>query len=296
MRKQAKGKFKMTLNTENQVSRRNALKLGGKLLTFGALFQYGATANAYNRLKSSSKVSKGLAKTATTPEWASGGTDLIKVNYPPTSLFDNKAPCTGALSETTTLGPCYFESSTGEDISVGETGLPMQLCLRLVDSNCMPLKNYKIEVWHCDVNGLYSGDTSNSADDSKFAGGFCTGRDPIAEKRIWYRGALKTDQEGRVNFKTCFPGWYRGRTIHIHVAVVNEQNQRELVTQFCFTDELCDEICLNHPLYQSRGTQDTPIQSDNVFPPVGYEDYVMKTVKNIDGSLLGYQTLQLTNV
>ena len=47
-----------------------------------------------------------------------------------------------------TEGPCYFQDNSGKDIADGEKGLPMQLCLRIVDENCQPLQGRMVEVWH----------------------------------------------------------------------------------------------------------------------------------------------------
>ncbi len=33
------------------------------------------------------------------------------------------------------------------------------------------------------------------------------------------RGTQVSDATGRVEFATLYPGWYRGRTVHIHVKV-----------------------------------------------------------------------------
>ena len=90
--------------------------------------------------------------------WLIGGTALITAAYPDDSIFDTGGNCEVNLTGSTTKGPCYFQI-LGEDISEGFTGLPMLLCLRLIDSNCDPLANHTVEVWHCDANGVYSGDT-----------------------------------------------------------------------------------------------------------------------------------------
>lgn len=35
----------------------------------------------------------------------------------------------------------------------------------------------------------------------------------------WLRGVQQTDEDGMVEFDTIVPGWYSGRTAHIHVKV-----------------------------------------------------------------------------
>ena len=224
--------------------------------------------------------------------WVSGGTELITQDFPDTGIFENAAMCSIALNTQATLGPCYFEDSTGEDISEGKTGLPMQLCLRFINSSCTPLADLEIEVWHCDTEGIYSGDTSQSSDSSSFAGSFCTANNSAALQSSWFRGKLTTNSDGRVNFKTCFPSWYNGRTIHIHFAVI-KNNQRVFVSQFCFSDNLTEQICTTHKLYSHRGIQDTPLSSgkDTVFPSSSYDQFKMTIEENKDGTLLAYHSV-----
>jgi len=231
---------------------------------------------------------------STTEEgWVVGGTDLITASYPDNSIFDTAEECVVSLTGSTTKGPCYFQDSTGEDISEGFTGLPMMLCLKLIDSNCQPLSDHTVEVWHCDANGVYSGDTTESADANNFSLGFCTGGDEPASRSSWYRGQLVTDADGRVNFKSCFPGWYPGRTVHIHFAVSDANGSSRVISQFCFTDALADEVYINHPLYSHRGQQDTPLLRDGVFP-ADTAPFLMHTAQNSDGTLLAYHTIQVT--
>ena len=226
-------------------------------------------------------------------EWATGQTSLIEVNYPDDSIFDAADSCELALSTSTTKGPCYFKDETGEDISLGLIGLPMQLCLKVVDEDCQPLSNHTIEVWHCDIHGVYSGDTSESRDANGFARSFCTGDEDSAAQSTWYRGQLVTNEQGRVNFKSQYPGWYPGRTVHIHFAVSDAEGNSRFTSQFCFTDELADEIYTSHPLYSERGAQDTPLSRDGVFPRGNRDPFIFKTERNRDGSLLAYQMIKV---
>ncbi|RZF91951.1 intradiol ring-cleavage dioxygenase [Pseudoalteromonas sp. N1230-9] len=226
-------------------------------------------------------------------DYVAGTTALITEDFPDDSLFATASSCVVALTKATTEGPCYFQADSDEDISQGLTGLPMMLCLQLIDSDCNPLANHEISVWHCDTRGIYSADTSSSSDSGRFAGDFCTGGDQEAELSTWYRGSLITDSSGRVNFKTHFPGWYSGRTIHIHFKVTNN-NMDSVISQFCFSDEFAKEICTTHSEYKSRGEQDTTLASnDNVFGR-DYEQFIMNTAKNSDGTLLAYHTIQIS--
>lgn len=228
-------------------------------------------------------------------DWASGGTDLITVAFPETSIFETANTCTVDLTQGTTEGPCYFHSDTGRDISLGKTGVPMMLCAQLVDQECNPLEGYVIEAWHCDTRGVYSGDTSASSDSSSFAGDFCTAGDAEAEASTYFRGQLTTDADGRVDFLSCFPGWYSGRTLHIHFAVSDPDGTTRVISQWCFADELVEEICTTHELYADRGSQDQPLAggSDTVFPSDGYESFLLQTARQSDGSMLAYGVIQI---
>ena len=220
---------------------------------------------------------------------------MITAAYPGDGIFNTGNSCTVSLTRPTTRGPCYFLDETGEDISLGLSGLPTQLCLRLIDQDCRPLAGHTVEVWHCDTRGVYSGDTRGSRDTRGFRGRACTRGDRAAQRSSWYRGKLVSNAGGRVNFKTCFPGWYPGRTVHIHFAVSDEHGSDRVISQFCFSDELVEQICTTHPLYRDRGDQDTPLAGgwDPVFPTSGYEDFVCKTRQNPDGTLLAYHTIQV---
>ena len=228
-----------------------------------------------------------------TTSWAVGGTAAMTANFPDDSLFALGTACTVALTKSLTEGPCYFTADTLDDISDEQGGLPMQLCLRVIDSNCNPQSGLEVEVWHTNVEGIYSGDTSGSADTNGFSSSYCTGNDSEALQSKWFRGTQVTDSNGRVNFKSCFPGWYSGRTIHIHFRVRNNNND-EVVSQCCFPDIFTSEICTTHAEYSSRGTQNTTLAAgDGVFGS-DYDEFLFDYQQNSDGSLLAYKTIQIS--
>lgn len=236
----------------------------------------------------------GGSTSGTSTNWATGGTAAMTANFPDDSLFALGTACTVALTKNLTEGPCYFTADTLDDISDAQNGLPMQLCLRVIDASCNPLSGLEVEVWHCDVEGIYSGDTSGSSDSSGFSSSFCTGNNSEALGSKWFRGTQITDSNGRVNFKSCFPGWYSGRTIHIHFRVRNNNND-EVVSQCCFPDTFTAEICTTHADYSSRGIQDTTLSAgrDTVFGS-SYDEFLFDYQQNSDGSLLAYKTIQIS--
>src|SRR5436305_381668 len=85
------------------------------------------------------------------------------------------------------------------NITEGRPGTPLTLRLRVVDaSTCKPIKNAAVDIWHCDALGAYSGFGAGSG------------------SRTFMRGVQRTDANGFATFQTVYPGWYQGRTVHIH--------------------------------------------------------------------------------
>ena len=63
-----------------------------------------------------------------------------------------------------------------------------------------------------------------------------------------------TDADGKVTFTTIWPGWYRGRAVHIHFKV--RSSGLEFTSQLFFTDEMNATVFAQAP-YSARGTADT---------------------------------------
>ena len=62
------------------------------------------------------------------------------------------------------------------------------------------MANVQVDIWHCNASGIYS------AEDVEDTSG-----------ETWLRGYQITDANGLATFKTVIPGWYAGRTTHIHL-------------------------------------------------------------------------------
>ncbi len=124
---------------------------------------------------------------------------------------------------------------------------------KAVDSSCNPMPGLKVELWHTNCEGFYSAD-EDSADyigPSWNVGDICVGNNTTrrseAESSMWHRGSQTTDADGVVYFKSCFPGWYKGRTTHIHIKF--SDGNLEFHTQLTWTDAICREIQVGHPEY-----------------------------------------------
>lgn len=164
-----------------------------------------------------------------------------------------KDVCT--LTCASTLGPCYYSATQiRRDITEGVVGLPAMLSFLVVDADsCQPVANASIDIWHTNATGIYSAPINP----------FCNPNDAVARTQTFARGVQFTDAEGWAHFNTVFPGWYSGRTPHIH-ATIRRGTTEIVTTQFFFDDALSDWVYHNHPNYTSRPNRDTTNITDNV--------------------------------
>lgn len=121
--------------------------------------------------------------------------------------------------------------------------------------------------------------------------GFCSGNDAEARSARWFRGIKTTDSDGNVYFKACFPGWYQGRTTHIHFRVVLN-GEEQVISQFAFDDEMANDIYQNHSDYTGQA-KDTSNSSDNVFRSSNVSEYLYEVEQQWDGSMLAYKAIQI---
>jgi protocatechuate 3,4-dioxygenase beta subunit len=83
-----------------------------------------------------------------------------------------------------------------------------------------------------------------------------------------------------VRFTTIYPGWYPGRTTHIHCKV-HLDRRTVLTTQLYFDDNLTEEIYLAVPPYMQHTVRDTRNDTDSIYADVG----LMTTQRSADGYL-----------
>jgi len=145
-----------------------------------------------------------------------------------------------AIMPETTEGPFYTDPKlVRTEIAEGKEGMPLRLRLQVVDEACNPLPGARVDVWHCDADGAYSGY-------SRQPGGLDT------TGQTFLRGTQMADAEGIATFDTVFPGWYPGRTPHIHFKAFPSQG-RVLTGQLFFPDALSREIYETVAPYSARG-------------------------------------------
>jgi protocatechuate 3,4-dioxygenase beta subunit len=151
------------------------------------------------------------------------------------------------LTPEQTEGPYYIPNErVRRNITEGHPGAALVLRLFVVDaSTCRPIKGAAVDIWHADASGIYSGFGSGSGN------------------RTFMRGIQKTDARGLARFGTVYPGWYRGRTVHIHVKVHVAGNVVH-TGQLYFPDSLTDRVFRRRP-YSRRPHRDTRNATDAVF-------------------------------
>jgi protocatechuate 3,4-dioxygenase beta subunit len=153
-----------------------------------------------------------------------------------------------------TEGPYYFDPAMERtDITEGRPGVPTRIRLQVVDAACLPLADARVDIWHCDATGLYSGYAGQGDDGTTDTTG-----------ETFMRGTVFTDAKGIAEFTTVYPGWYRGRTTHVHFKVFLDQTNI-LTGQIFFPDALSEYLYLNVAPYSERGAErDTLNTNDNI--------------------------------
>ncbi len=182
-----------------------------------------------------------LAAVVAAGGWRAGGADASG----PAGVAAGAVRCVPTPEQTE--GPYYIpKERVRRNITDGRPGAPLMLRATVVDaSTCKPIENAAVDVWHADAGGVYSGFGAGSAD------------------RTFMRGIQRTNARGLATFRTVYPGWYPGRTVHIHVKVHIAGNVVH-TGQLYFPDALTDAVFRRAP-YSSRSGRDTRNANDSVY-------------------------------
>lgn len=174
------------------------------------------------------------------------GASAIPAGAATTSADATAVAC--VLAPEMTEGPFYLANEkVRRNIREGLPGTALALRLGVVDaSSCKPIKGAAVDIWHADAAGAYSGEQSNGT----------TGR-------TFLRGIQRTDATGIARFDSVYPGWYQGRTVHIHVKVHIGGNVVH-TGQLFFSDSLTDSVFARKP-YSARGTRDVRNANDSIY-------------------------------
>jgi protocatechuate 3,4-dioxygenase beta subunit len=180
-------------------------------------------------------------------------TAALRLGATPLSCVVTPALAEGPYFVDERLERSDLRTDTATGVTVPGTPLEVELLVaRVAGSSCTPLAGAIVDLWQCDATGRYAGvsDPGGSTRGSTFL-----------------RGYQRTDEQGRVRFLTIFPGWYRGRAVHIHCKVRTDPTAGrgyEFTSQLFFDDVLIDQVHAQPP-YAARGQRDTRNAADSIF-------------------------------
>ncbi|MFZ4515116.1 MAG: hypothetical protein ACOYN3_02300 [Acidimicrobiia bacterium] len=124
-------------------------------------------------------------------------TDNTAAGDTPVGTTPPNVSCPGTPTVALAEGP-YYKANPPQrtQLRTDETpGIPLQLLVAVVDTECQPISNARVDTWHADGTGNY--------DNSGYK----------------LRGYTFTNDSGQATFATVIPGLYPGRTEHVHLKV-----------------------------------------------------------------------------
>jgi protocatechuate 3,4-dioxygenase beta subunit len=159
----------------------------------------------------------------------------------PAAVASGAVSC--VLTPEQTEGPFFLPGDkVRRNVTEGRPGVPLTLKLTVLDvSTCKPIKGAAVDIWHCDALGTYA----------------------AATNKTFLRGIQKTVATGVASFKTVYPGWYQGRTVHIHVRVSLGGNVVH-TGQLYFSDAVTDKVYTRAP-YRSRPGRTMRNPDDSIY-------------------------------
>ncbi|MFF3328570.1 intradiol ring-cleavage dioxygenase [Streptomyces sp. NPDC002888] len=204
------------------------------------------------------------------------------------------------LTSETVEGPYYIDADKiRQNVTEDREGIPVLLSLKVIDSEtCRPIRNAAVDIWHCDAVGVYSG-YEDQGNGGGGGGPAPTGEPPTGEPSgpppggghqeptddtRYLRGTWRTDRDGRVTFRTVFPGWYRGRCVHIHTKVHVDGKWTDAgyegghtchTGQFFFDEESVLASAEVEP-YVSNTAERTTLTEDTIYDQSGTQGGLLK--------------------
>jgi protocatechuate 3,4-dioxygenase beta subunit len=137
-----------------------------------------------------------------------------------------------------------------------QRGIPLTLRIAVRDARngCAALAGTQVDVWHCNAEGVYSDEPQERT-----------------STQTWLRGYQRTGAAGLVTFTTIFPGWYEGRTTHIHLRIrspysaTSDPRDGTNTTQLFFKQATIETVSTTVAPYRARGRNPLTNDRDDVF-------------------------------
>ena len=181
-------------------------------------------------------------------------------------------------------GPYFVDGQLARsDVVSGYPGIPVNYTLVILDgrnsttTQCTPLANVKVDTWEADWDGLYSDESVEGTLGNEYL-----------------RGYQLSNASGVVTFQSLYPGWYSGRTTHIHFRLrvydgAGGALSYDETTQLFFDDAITDAIYASISPYSQHTGRDTYNTGDRI--------YTISNQVNLSGSATtGYTTTILLTI
>lgn len=218
-----------------------------------------------------------------------GGGLLLDGSGDTVSIAEAAAAC--ALTPEAEEGPFYVDlERIRKSIVESRSGVPMLLRIKVVNAKtCKVIKGAAVDIWHADAVGKYSDESSNGT-----------------SGQTWLRGVQLTDSHGLAEFRTIYPGFYQGRTPHIHVKVhiggsangsKYSGGRVSHTGQLYFSESISDQVYKLAPYTQDPNTL-THHSADRIYTGQGGSKSIVRLKKRGTSlrsqGLLGTITLAVT--
>jgi protocatechuate 3,4-dioxygenase beta subunit len=175
--------------------------------------------------------------------------DNIASSVAKKTMMPPPSACTLIPSET--AGPFPLDLSENnfyfrQDIREDREGALHHVRMKIIGlENCEPMPNVRVNVWHCDNDGNYSGYGTEAG-------------------KTYLRGYQFADFNGEVEFVTIFPGWYNGRICHIHFQVY-VSSVYAAVSQLTYPLSEKNAVYAANPEMYTKGADPLGYNQDGVF-------------------------------
>ncbi|KAJ3806903.1 Intradiol ring-cleavage dioxygenase [Lentinula lateritia] len=167
--------------------------------------------------------------------------------------FENS---TCVLAPEAVEGPYYINNEMiRTNLTEDQLGIPMTLDIAVIDvTTCEPMENVLVEIWAANATGVYSGYSAMIE-----GGPPGPPAQPLSRNETFLRGGAPTSADGLVELVTIYPGFYAGRTAHIHTMIhmnwersengtfVSTSGNLLHVGQFFFEEKWNDEVYATSP-------------------------------------------------
>ncbi len=195
-----------------------------------------------------------------------------RAGYALTPIVEEGPFCLDSLANNLLRSDVRKSSVTGTTAN----GYPLVLTITVSklnsDGSISPLNGAYVDIWHCDPSGNYSGETNFGVAD-------LTAED-------YLRGYQISNARGSVKFISIYPGWYSGRTTHVHVRIRTFSGTTAVydqTTQLFFDETVTNQIYTTVSQYIAKGLNPIQNSTDTVYTSAS-EQSAVDSIYSLAGS------------